>query len=61
MNEILRKLPRMVCHIDDILVTGRNKKEHDTHLHVVLKKLEAAGITLNKVLPQQNSVPWPCD
>lgn len=48
MNEILRKLPGVVCHVDDILVTGRNKKEHDTRLHVVLKKLKAAGITLNK-------------
>ena len=48
MNEILRKLPGVVCHVDDILVTGRNKKEHDTRLHVVLKKLEAAGITVNK-------------
>ena len=48
MNEILRKLPGVVCHVDDILVTGRNKKEHDTRLHVVLKKLEVAGITLNK-------------
>ena len=48
MNETLRKLHGMVCHVDGILVTGRNKKEHDTHLHVVLKKLEAAGITLNK-------------
>ena len=42
------KLPGLVCHVDDILVTGRNKKEHDTCSHVVLKKLEAASITLNK-------------
>ena len=38
----------MVCHVDDILVTGRDQKEHDSHLHIVLKKLEAAGVTLNK-------------
>ena len=48
MNEILRDLPGVVCHVDDILVTGTDKKEHDSRLHAVLKKLEAAGVTLNK-------------
>ena len=48
MNEILRDLQGVVCHVDNILVTGRDKKEHDSCLHVVLKKLKAAGITLNK-------------
>ena len=48
MNNILRDLPGVVCHVDDILVTGTDKKEHDSCLHAVLKKLEAAGITLNK-------------
>ena len=45
---ILRDLQGVVCHVDDILVTGRDKKEYDCRLHDVLKKLEAAGITLNK-------------
>ena len=48
MNEILRDLPGVVCHVDDILVTGRDKKEHDSRLHAVQEKLEAAGVTLNK-------------
>ena len=48
MNKILRDLQGVVCHVDDILVTGRDKKEHDSCLHDVLKKLKAAGITLNK-------------
>ena len=48
MNEILRDLPGVVCHVDNILTTGRDQKEHDSCLHIVLKKLEAAGVTLNK-------------
>ena len=48
MNEILQGLPGVVCHVDDILVTGKNKEEHDSRLHTVLIKLEAAGVTLNK-------------
>ena len=48
MNEILQGLPGVVCHVDDILVTGKNKEEHDSRLHTVLKKLEVAGVTLNK-------------
>ena len=62
MNEILQGLPGVVCHVDDILVTGKNKKEHDSRLHTVLKKLEAAGVTLNKEkCLYQNCVPWACD
>ena len=48
MNEILRDLPGVICHIDDILVSGRDKNEHNSRLHAVLKRLEAAGVTLNK-------------
>ena len=47
MNDILQDLARVVCHVDDILVSGKDK-EHDSHLHAVLKKLEAEGVTLNK-------------
>lgn len=48
MNEILKCLPGVVCHVDDILVSGRDQKEHDNRLHTVLKRLETAGVTLNK-------------
>ena len=33
--------------IDDTLVFGRNQQEHYERLHKVLKRIEAAGITLN--------------
>ena len=48
MNEILQGLPGVVCHVDDILVTSKNKEEHNSCLHAVLQKLEAASLTLNK-------------
>ena len=48
MNDILQDLSGVVYHVDDILVSGKDKEEHDSHLHAVLKKLEAEGVTLNK-------------
>ena len=48
MGEILNNLPGVVCHVDDVLVSGKDQKEHDNRLHAVLKKIQAAGITLNK-------------
>jgi len=48
MGEILNNLPGVVCHVDDVLVSGKDQKEHDNRLHAVLKKIQAAGITLNR-------------
>ena len=48
INDILNDLQGVVCHVDDILVSGRDKQEHYECLHAFLKKLEAAGITLYK-------------
>ena len=36
-----------VCLIDDILVYGKTKEEHDKCLHKVLQRLQEAGVTLN--------------
>ena len=48
MNEILQDLPGVVCHVDDILMSGKDKEEHDNHLHAMLKKLETKGVMVNK-------------
>ena len=48
MNEILADTEGAVCLIDDILVYGSTQSEHDQCLLTVLKKLSAAGLTLNK-------------
>ena len=46
----------------DILVHGRTQKEHDGQLTHVLKRLEAAGLTLNeeKCLFSQTEVKFLC-
>ena len=48
MSEALQGLSGVVCMMDDILVHGRTKEEHDTHLTEVLQRLQGTGITLNK-------------
>jgi len=46
ISQILEGIPGVVVHVDDILVNGSTKKEHDTRLREVLKRLQQAGITL---------------
>uniref|UniRef100_A0A8C7X167 ribonuclease H n=1 Tax=Oryzias sinensis TaxID=183150 RepID=A0A8C7X167_9TELE len=47
MSEVINSLEGVVCHMDDVLVWGRTQEEHDTRLHVVLKRLQEASISLN--------------
>ena len=37
-----------MCHFDDVLVAGKDQEEHDKHLHAVLERIQAAGLTLNR-------------
>ena len=48
MSKILSGLPGILCHMDDILIFGNSKEEHDTRLHNVLQKLQMTGVTLNR-------------
>ena len=48
MNEILNGLDGVVCQMNDILVFGHDAEQHDNRLIEVLKRIEAAGATLNK-------------
>ena len=48
MNEVLLGLPGVLCHIDDILVYGQDAAEHESRLQATLKRIQSAGITLNK-------------
>jgi predicted amidophosphoribosyltransferase len=36
------------CLIDDVLVTGTTKDEHDHRLRKVLSRLQEKGVTLNQ-------------
>ena len=48
MSEALQGLSGVVCMMDDILVHGRTKEEHDKRLTKVLQRLQGTGVTLNK-------------
>lgn len=48
MDNILQGLQRVVCYMDDILVTGRDDRDHLNNLEEVLKRLEQHGITVRK-------------
>ena len=47
MSEILSGLDGVLCLMDDVLVFGKDKEEHDERLMAALKRIEAAGATLN--------------
>ena len=47
MSMIIDGLQGVVCHMDDVLIWGRDLQEHDIRLHTVLNKLQDAGVTLN--------------
>ena len=54
MSSILAGQEGVLCHIDDIIVFGRNQEEHGSRLQSVLKTIKKAetikkaGVTLNK-------------
>ena len=48
MSHILEGIEGVVCQIDDILVFGKDQDQHDTRLMAVLKRVQSAGVTLNK-------------
>ena len=47
MNSEVSGLTGVVCHLDYILVIGRNQREHDERLRAVLDRLVTCGLTLN--------------
>ena len=50
MDDILRGIPMVCCRIDDILISGKNDKEHVENLNEVVRRLETNGFRcrLNK-------------
>ena len=48
MSRILQGLPGVLCQMDDVLVHGKDKDEHDVRLELVLLRIQEAGATLNK-------------
>ena len=48
MSEILAGLPGVVCLMDDILIYGKDKKQHGINLATALDRIQSAKVTLNK-------------
>ena len=46
MLKLLQGIEGVVVQVDDTLITGKIKEEHDCHLTQVLTRLEKAGLTL---------------
>ena len=44
MDTILQGLPRVICYIDDILITGVSEEEHLHNFEEVLKRLQQRGM-----------------
>ena len=48
MRNILKEVNGIVCQMDDVLVFGSTKEEHDARLAQVLKRIANTGVTLNR-------------
>ena len=48
MEEVLRGVPFVRCYRDNIVITGRDSKEHLENLEEVLKHLQEYGLTVKK-------------
>lgn len=48
MTELLEGLEGVFCYMDDVLVFGKDSKEHDSRLEEVLNKMKKAGLKLNQ-------------
>ncbi len=47
MQKELEGIPGVLCLMDDCLVTGVTKEQHNQRLRLVLEKMQAIGLTLN--------------
>ena len=48
MEKLLVGLPGVLCHMDDVLIFGKDIQEHDARLEQVLQQIQAAGATVNQ-------------
>ena len=48
MDAVLHGLPRVMCYLDDIIITGSTEKEHLATLATVLERLRSHGFRLKR-------------
>lgn len=60
MQTILKGLPGVQNYLDDIIVSGESKEQHDEHLQAVLQRLKDANLQINydKSSFGQTSIPF---
>ena len=46
MEELFQDMPQVLCYLDDVLIVGKNREDHDRLLEVVLGRLESTGLKL---------------
>ena len=48
LSRILSGLAGVVCQMDDVLIFGQGREDHDVRLEAALTRIKYPGITLNK-------------
>ena len=48
MSRILEWLEGVICLVDDVMIFGQTKMEHDDRRDTALQRMQAAGVNLNK-------------
>lgn len=48
MDNMLKGLEGVSCYLDDILVTGKTKREHFRNLEAVLSRLQERGVRIRR-------------
>ena len=48
ISTVFDGLVGVLCLMDNILIFGKDQKEHDIRLNAALERIQAAGVTLNK-------------
>ena len=47
MKKALEGVPGVICHMDDVLIHGTTKEEHDQRVDEVMARIQRSGMTLN--------------
>lgn len=47
INNVFQGMDYVFCYVNDILVVSETQEQHRTHLRLIFKKLQTAGIQLN--------------
>jgi len=48
MDDLLYGLPEVLCHVDDILIYGTQRRSKSHRFHATLERIQTASITLNE-------------